>query len=262
MKAEYCVEPTVKVYVDPACEIPDKMRLDDADVDIEVGEDSFLKKVKVVYTGLLIKTMERGGAEGKRTLIIPSYPKINNRAFNVMLFLFNKIQVDAGHSALNVAKLKSLEPTISPETLEEEDCWKNCRKTYETASHIGVAGVGAVSFDDLEKKFQHHVKAYANFTDAKNTDDSIAKYERLYKVVESFFDGKGPDFDQNVSNFMIKFDSNFTPKHFEELRQLRNRCVHSKDKNHVTSGDVELLEEVSGKTEKLEQIAELLLKHK
>lgn len=261
MRAEYCVEPTVEVYVDPASEIPDKMRLDDADVDIEVGEDSFLKKVKVAYTGLPLKTMERGGAEGKRTLIIPSYPDINNRAFNVIFFIFNKIQAEAGYSALDVAKLKNLEPAISPETSEEEEKWKNCRKIVEAVFRMEVGSAGAVNFDNLTKQF-NHVKAYANFADAKNDQSPITRYERLYKVVENFFSGTGKSFDQNVSNFMIKFDSNFVPEHFEELRQLRNRCVHSKDKNHVTSGDVELLEEVSGKTEKLERIAELLLKHK
>lgn len=261
MRAEYCVEPTVEVYIDPACEIPGKMRLDDADVDIEVSEDNFLKKVKVTYTGLPIKTMERGDAKGKRTLIIPSYPDINDRVFKVILFIFNKIQFETGHSAIDVAKMKNLEPAISPETSEEEEKWKNCRKIVESVFRVEVGSVGTVNFDNLTKQF-NHVKAYANFADAKNTDDPITKYERLYKVVESFFNGKSIEFDQNVSNFMIKFDSNFVPKHFEELRQLRNRCVHSKDKNHVTSGDVELLKEVSGKTGKLERIAELLLKHK
>ncbi len=261
MRAEYCIEPIVEVHIDPACEIPNKMPLNGADVYIEVGEDNFLKNVKVTYTGLPIKTMERGGAEGKRTLIIPSYPDINDRAFKVILFVFNKIQFETGYSALDIAKMKNIEPTISPETSEEEEKWKNCRKIVEAVFRMEVGSVGTVNFDNLTKQF-NHVKAYANFADAKNTDDPITKYERLYKVVEYFFNGTGKIFDQNVSNFMIKFDSNFVPEHFEELRQLRNRCVHSKDKNHVTSGDVELLEEVSGKTEKLERIAELLLNHK
>jgi hypothetical protein len=261
MRAEYCVEPTVEVYIDPACEIPDKMRIDDADIYFEISDDKMLKKIKVAYAGLPIKPIKGGGPDGKGMRINPSYPEVNNKAFNLMSGLLNYIQLKTGRPAFDINRLNNISPTISPETPEEEDRWKNCRKPCEAVCHMGIGSVGTVNFDNLTKQF-NHIKAYANFADAKNTDDRITKYERLYKVIEYFFSGTGKFFDQNVSNFMIKFDSNFVPEHFEELRQLRNRCVHSKDKNHVTSGDVELLEEVSGKTEKLERIAELLLKHK
>ncbi|MCW5213378.1 hypothetical protein VU04_10770 [Desulfobulbus sp. TB] len=261
MKAEYCIEPTVDVYLDPASAIPEKMRLDNADVCIEVGSDNLLRKITVAYTELTIKLIERNEPKGKRTVINPSYPDVNNRAFNVIQFIYNYIQEQTGRTALDVARLTKIEPTISPETQEEEEYWNNCNKIYETAYCFGVGSVGAVSFEKLTKQFVH-AKAYANFADAKNTDDPITKYERLYKVVESFFSGTGKKFDQNVTNFMIRFDSSFVPDNFEELRQLRNRCVHSKDKKHVTSGDLELLSEVATKSEKLERIADLLLKHK
>lgn len=261
MRVEYCVEPTVEVYIDPACEIPDKMRIDDADVYFEISDDKLLKKVNVVYAGLPIQLIEGGGADRKGILINQSYPEFNKRAFKVLLFVFNYIHTQSGRPALDITTLKNIYPTVFPETKDETVDWSKYIKSVISTFRFVSGSIGTVSFDNLEKQFKN-AKAYANFADAKNAQNPITKYESLYKVVESFFNGTGVGFDQNVSNFMIKFDSNFVPKHFEELRQLRNRCVHSKDKNHVTSGDVELLEEVSGKTEKLERIAELLLKHK
>ncbi|WP_446009408.1 hypothetical protein [Candidatus Electrothrix sp.] len=261
MKAEYCVEPTVGVHIDPASAMPDKMPLDNADVCIEVGSDNLLKKVTVIYTGLPIKLIEKKESKGKRTVINPSYPDVNNRAFNVMRFIYNYIQVQTGRTALDIDKLTQIEPTISPETREEEEHWNNCNKIYETIYCSGIESVGVVSFDQLTKQF-NHANAYANFTDAKNTDDPISKYERLYKVVESFFNGRGDQFDQNVADFMVDFDTNFVPDHFGVLRKLRNRCIHSKDNRHVTSGDLDLLGEVTAATAKLERIADLLLKHK
>ncbi|MCI5118673.1 MAG: hypothetical protein D3913_12120 [Candidatus Electrothrix sp. LOE1_4_5] len=261
MKAEYCVEPTVDVYLDPTSAIVDKVPLDDADVCIEVGSDNLLKKVTVVYTGLPIKLIQKREPKGKRTVINPCYPDFNKRAFNVIRFIYNYIQVQTGRTALDIDKLTQIEPTISPETREEEECWNNYNKIYEIIYSSGVESVGVVSFDQLTKQF-NHAKAYANFTDAKNTDDPISKYERLYKVVESFFNGRGDQFDQNVAAFMVEFDTNFAPDNFGILRKLRNRCVHSKDKRHVTSGDLDLLKEVTAATEELERIAGLLLKHK
>jgi hypothetical protein len=120
MKAEYCVEPTVEVHIDPASAILDKVRLDDADVCIEIGSDNLLKKVTVIYTGLPIKLIEKKESKGKRTVINPSYPDVDNRAFKVIQFIYNYIQEQTGRTALDVDKLTQIKPTISPETREEE----------------------------------------------------------------------------------------------------------------------------------------------
>ncbi|CAK8723506.1 hypothetical protein GMJAKD_12845 [Candidatus Electrothrix aarhusensis] len=261
MKVEYCVEPTIDVFIDDKSEMPEKLRLDDADVWFDIGEDNLLKKISVTFTGLAIKLQKGGGRDGQNTLINPSYPEIHEKAFGIFSYLFNRLQEQTGQQAVDVSTLKDVHPAVAPETEGETVDWNSFNKIICAPFRIVFGSVGSANLADYEENFRH-AKAYANFADAKNTDDPVSKYERLYKVVESFFSGTGKKFDQNVTNFMIQFDSSFVPDNFEELRQLRNRCVHSKDKKHVTSGDLELLSEVASKSEKLERIADLLLKHK
>ncbi len=259
MKVEYCVAPTVDVFVSDNSEIPEKLHLDGADIYLEINENNpLLKTIKVVFTGLPIKLEKRTGRDD---VINPNYPEINEKAFKIISYLFNRVQGQTGQKAVDKTILKDIQPDVTPETVEEITNWEKLAKTIHFSSVQNIGTIGAVDFTDYEEQF-NHAKAYANFADAKNTDDPISKYERLYKVIESFFSGTGKKFDQNVTNFMIQFDSSFVPDNFEELRQLRNRCVHSKDKRHVTSGDLELLSEVATKSEKLERIADLLLKHK
>jgi hypothetical protein len=269
MKAEYCVEPTVDVYLDPASAIPDKMHIDGADIYFEISEDNLLKKVKVVYTGLPINLGGGGGPDRKGILINPNYPEIHNSAFKVLLFIFNYIHAQSRRSALDVAKLTNIEPTISPETQEEEEQWNNLPKSVSMTFNSVLECVGAVSFDNL-KKHSEHAKAYANFADAQNAKNPITKYENLYKVIEHFFgvdstgkEIRGENVDRSVSDFMIQHDSAFTLSSFGKLRRFRNRCMHPHQKSgHITSSDIDLMENLFDKTKQLERIAELLLKHK
>ena len=58
---------------------------------------------------------------------------------------------------------------------------------------------------------------------------------------------------------MSKYHPSFSVKQFEELRLLRNRCMHPGKEGHISSDEIGLLEEVSQKLPVLEMIAKLLL---
>ncbi len=105
MRAEYCIEPTVEVYFDPASTTPDKVHLDGADVYFEISEDKLLKNIKVVYIGLPIKQIRGGGPDGKGISINPSYPEVTSKAFKTISYFLNYIQAETGRPALDVSRL-------------------------------------------------------------------------------------------------------------------------------------------------------------
>ena len=263
MKVEYCVAPTVDVFIDDKSEVPEKLCFDDADVYFEITGDKLLKNIKVVYTGLPIQLIERGGADGKRIFINPSYPEVNNKALKVISYCLNYIQAETEMPVLEVTRLTNIEPTISPETQEEEEKWKNHQKRVDILKvfRSKTGCIGEVNLNNL-KKHSEHAKAYANFADAQSDQNPITKYDSLYKVVEYFL-GDNAGIDQRAYDFMIQYDSTFTLNNFQELRVFRNRCTHPHQRlGHITSSDIDLMEELFAKTEQLQRIAELLLKQK
>ncbi len=262
MRAEYCVEPTVKVRIDPAWERPEKMCINGADVNIEVSEDNFLKKVKVVYTGLPVKSIEVRDEYGKGILTSQGLKELASKAYKVMSYILNYIQIEGNVYIFDTRELKNIQPDISTENPDEEQYLSTRPKRCYSLVCGSLVAVACVRFDNIEKRF-NHAKAYANFADAKNTQNPITKYESLYKVIEYFCNGRGEEIDQSVSDFMRQYESTFISDHFKELRLFRNRCMHPrKNDDHISSSDIELTEELVAKAGRLEQIAELLLKHK
>ncbi len=94
-----------------------------------------------------------------------------------------------------------------------------------------------------------------------NTESPIIKFERFYKVVETFFTTRGTSLDSDISAFMKKYDPEFNSDDFQQLRDLRNRCILPQHrKGHIASNDLSLLNELGIRTKELHKIAELLLK--
>jgi hypothetical protein len=255
MKVEYSIEPISEVVVDSNLSTIKPIHHDSADILFQIGSDGILKEIKIIFSGLPIKWQ-------RKDLINQDYPETQNKAYRICKYLTNRIQLQTAQKAFKFDSLKDTKCEVSPETPEEIENYKKFRKYVMNYCEINYSIQGSIDITDYETKFTH-AQAYSNYIDAKNTDNPINKYVSFYKVIESFFNKTGPNLDKEVSNFKKRFDNKFTPERFEELRLLRNRCIHPHHRDgHISSDELLFMEELSKNTKELEIIAGLLLEKK
>jgi hypothetical protein len=255
MIIEYMLEPTSEVVFESSLGIPEKFQLDGADIYFDLDENNTLKTIWVSFSGLPMK-WER------EDLIDPHYPETRDPAFRVIKYLTDRIQLQVKQNAFNISNFDNIKCEVLPETEEEKHNYKKFRKRIQKALVMNYSILGAVDTKDYELKYAH-AQAYSNFTEAMNANNPNTKYERLYKVIETFFTSKAGVLDTEISMFMQKFDKGFMPEDFQQLRDIRNRCIHPQHrKGHIASNDLELLNDLAIHTKELEKIAELLLDEK
>ena len=253
MIIEYSIEPISEVAFENTSGILEHMKIDETDIYFDIDDNHILKKLRVCIPGLPMK-WERAD------LINPSYPETRDKAFRVMKYLVDRIQIQAKVKCFDLTSFKNINTVVIPETEEEIENWSKFRKRLRASLEMPYSLLGAVDTSEYESGFRH-AQAFSNFTDALNTDNPIVKFERFYKVIETFFTSHGHGLDSDVSGFMQTFNSEFTPNDFRRLRDLRNRCIHPQHRSgHIASNDLSLITDLKYHTKELQKIAELLLR--
>jgi len=228
------------------------MKIDGADIYFDIDENQYLKKIRVIISDLPMK-WERAD------LINPSYPETRDKAYRIIKYLVDRIQLQVMIKSFDLSRIDNIKTIVSPETEEEKENWSKFIKRIMASLEMPYSILGAADTSDYESGFKY-AQAFSNFTDALNTESPIVKFERFYKVVETFFTTNGHALDSDISVFMGKYDPKFKSDDFKHLRDLRNRCIHPQHrKGHIASNDLALSNELESRTKELKKIAELLL---
>ena len=229
------------------------MKIDGTDIYFDIDEKQYLEKIRVIISGLPMK-WERAD------LIHPNYPETRDKAYRIIKYLVDRIHLQVMHKSFDLSRFENIKTIVTPETEEEKDNWSKFRKRIIANFEMPYSILGAADTSDYESGFKY-AQAFSNLTDALNTDSPIIKFQRFYKVVETFFTTHGTVLDSEISAFMRKYDPNFKPDDFQQLRDLRNRCIHPQHrKGHIASNDLSLSNELENRTKELKKIAELLLR--
>lgn len=253
MKVEYKLEPKEKVAHEESDLSTDLLRLDGADIIID-AEEGFLKSIRIVFTGLPILWETD-------TLINPHYYEVQIIAYKISAYLYNRILVQTGQDAFDIDAILRSNGELTPETEEESETINNHRKRVSTKLVTSYSILGSINLADYEAKY-HYAEAFSNYVDGEQSSNLITKYEKYYRVIETFYRKTGTDLDQSVSNYICQFDSSYDTQCIETLRLLRNRCTHPQHKRgHINSGNVVLLRELSPKIRSIQTLAKLLLEH-
>lgn len=253
MIIEYSIDPISEVAFEQGSGISEQMKIDGTDIYFDIDENQHLKKLRIIFSGLPMK-WERPD------LINPTYPETRDKAYRIIKYLVDRIQMQVMSRSFDLSKFENIKTVVTPETEEEKENWGKFRKRIMGSLDMPCSLLGAVDTSDYESGFQY-AQAFSNFTDALNTDSSIVKFERFYKVIETFFTTHGTDLDSDISTFIKKYDPKFGPNDFQQLRELRNRCIHPQHKKgHISSNDLTLSNELATHTKELQKIAELLLR--
>lgn len=218
MIIEYSIEPISEVDIEQSSGMPEQMKIDGAEIYFDIDTNQHLKRIRVTISGLPMK-WERAD------LINPNYPETRDKAYRIIKYLVDRIQLQVMHKSFELSKFDNIKIKITTETDEEKDNWSKFRKRIMASLDMPYSILGAADMSNYEGGFKY-AQAFSNFTDALNTDSPIIKFERFYKVVETFFTTNGPALDSEISVFMRKHDPKFKPENFKQLRDLRNRCIH------------------------------------
>ncbi len=254
MKLEYSLALKNKIVVEGYESDLVQLNIEDAEIYLEIDTDNLLKNVKVLFKGLPIK-WERND------LISPYYPEKRISAYKIYSYLANRILIQTSQDSFDLEKVLHMHGNVSPETEEEIECFQKYRKRVFTDLQCSYSILGSVRFTDYEEK-HHYSEAFSNFADGLKTNSLITRYEQFYKIIEAFFDGTGATLDGRVSDYVYQFDPEFTPDHLRNLRILRNRCIHPQhNQGHISSENIELLEEVNAKVSNLKKLVSLLLEN-
>jgi len=254
MIIEYCIEPISEVAFEKTTGILEHMRLDGADIYFDVDKNYKLAKLRVSISSMPMK-WERSD------LIDPNYPETRDRAFRIIKYLTDRIQLQVKKKSFDLSRFNNIKISVIPETEEEKECWGKYRKRITTCLEQSYSILGTADTSDYESGYIY-AQAFSNFTDALNAVNPIIKFERFYKVIETFFTTHGHTLDTDVSSFMQNFDSQFQPGDFQRLRNLRNRCIHPQHpRGHISSNDLTLSNDLENHTKELQKIAELLIRN-
>jgi|MTBAKSStandDraft_2_1061841.scaffolds.fasta_scaffold12309_2 uncharacterized protein with HEPN domain len=256
MIAEYSLTPDVEIQFENENQVELKIVIEGADVLFVVDEKKILNEIKVSFSGLPLKW-----AQGRKNVISQSYPEIKNPAFRIYSYIIDTILLKSNQLAYDLKRFEDVPCRIIPETEGERETFSKCRKEVIRAFEMSWSNVDSVNISDFEGKY-HLANALSNLSDGIKAENLITKYERYYKLIESFFNDRGQRLDEKVSAFVKQHKSEFTTLEFEELRILRNRCIHPQKSGHISTNDPTLVAEVSEKINKLEDIARLLIENK
>lgn len=256
MIVEYSLTPDVEIQFDSDNKSELKLVIEDADVSFSIDDKNILKQINISFSGLPLKW-----AQGRKNVISQSYPETKNPAFRIYSYVIDTILLNSNQLAYDLKRFDDIPCKVIPETEEEQDLFGKCRKQVSRALVMQWSNVCSVNIADFEDKY-HLANALSNYSDGVKAENPITKYERYYKIIESFFNDRGPSLDKKVANFVQAYINDFSTHEFEELRILRNRCIHPQKKGHISTNDPSLVAEVSHKMSKLEEIAKILIKNK
>ncbi len=111
----------------------------------------------------------------------------------------------------------------------------------------------------------NHANALANFADGLRVTNPILKYEQFYKVLEHSFSERNivgnNALDKAVATYVTTFDSQFDECAVRRLRNVRNRCVHPRQANHINPQNFSAVEELRSTLPAMEGLARILIEH-
>jgi len=193
-------------------------------------------------------------------VIHATYPELEEAAFKAATYIANSILVHTGADAIDPEIVLLKTPELFPETPEEETLFASSPKRLDIAVRAIALCWGILSPNEWVPEFEQSA-ALASFADGIRVSSPFLRYEQFYKVIEHFFSDKGEGLDEAVSNHASSHDPRFTKKMIEQLRRLRNRCVHPQAPHgHVNPESRASLSEVKYFLTHLEPLARLLLR--
>ena len=220
-----------------------------------INGDRRLEKIIMDITGSPVVQDDKGN-------ILSSYPKIDAIAFNMATFLSNSIFIQTSIDAIDPYKILANSPELIPESDEEDKLLKDTPKTVYGSLTAEMKVLGEFNPQRYIANTDMSV-AIAHFAAAWRTNNTFHKFESFFKVIESIFkkgkNEKPDDFDSRVSKYASKIDNRFTIDVIENLRRVRNRCVHPDNPTHLSPEDLIAVREVRGSLKMMELLARLSL---
>jgi len=253
MKVIYQLEAKEEIAVESISITDIKLDTESADVVFQLDSRN-IRDVKVIFGGLPINFIDKD-------TIDPYYPEKRIVAYKIFAYIANRILIQTSKDCFDPLEILNGREVVFPETEQEKLIWNTKRKHIITLMDTSLSISGYANLLDYKNKYIY-ADAYSNFADGIRAKNLITKYESFYKVVEKYFDNTGRAFDQEVSNYISRFDSSFTADYIHTLRILRNRCVHPGHRNgHISSDNVELIKELVREIQNLNKLARLLLEN-
>ena len=219
-----------------------------------VDSEQMLEEASISFNGMPLKWTNDG-------IIETAYPELQVEAYRFGLYFSNRVFFQTNVDAIDVQKMFNGTPSISPETPEEQAILKKHRRIISKSLRLSWSFVNNFEPSNYSDFFPYS-EALADYCDALRVESLFLKFQQFYKVIEYFVPRTGEKFDRAVSNHAISYDPRFTQEEINNLRSLRNRCVHSKDRtNHISSEKIAGLAEVKQKIDLIRKLAQLFLKH-
>jgi hypothetical protein len=219
----------------------------------EVSEEEKIKSVLIILKNYPVKRTENN-------TIDTDFSSLNKDIFKLATYLSNKIYTSTGIELCRPESVFFNPPCLVPETDEEKILLKNTPKLKKKHGETFFITYRPLDIKNLHFGFKFS-QAYSFMADAKRVSSPFLKYEQYYKVIEFFFNGKGLDFDRNVSSYIESIDSKYNLEKIKELRSLRNRCIHpNASKGHVNPENLEDINKIKYALNDLKNLAELLLR--
>lgn len=217
-------------------------------------EGGHLEAVVLEFTGAEIRYNENGA-------IMPTYPELEEKAYRVANYVANRLYIQTAFDSIGAEFVLQEAPAISPESPHEENEFRTKFKAIWKAIGLGWATHGLFEPASYSHGFDHSA-AWGYFSDAQRAASEFQQFELLFKVVEYFFPEESKDLDVAVSAHISPHDASYTQTVIEQLRLLRNRCVHPRAKRgHVNPENIANIREVHASLPQMRQLASLLLSH-
>ncbi len=182
-------------------------------------------------------------------------------AYKIALFIANKIYIQTGIDAVKPNDVLLNSPVLIPENKNEENILKTC--LFNGGSSVNGELIVRKKLNPCDYGKDYNISAaYAYYTDALRSKNVITQYEQLYKIIEYFFDEKGPTLDNAVSRYISQFDPHFSVEKIKTLRWVRSRCIHPRAiHGHLSPEDINSVIIVAQHIGDLKKLSELLLRH-
>lgn len=196
--------------------------------------------------------------------ILSSYPEIDAAAFNMAVFLANSIFSQTCIDAFDPFSILTSSPELIPESAEEEIIINEKKVMKYIGLTMSRNILGKFDPQSYVSKFDISI-AIAHFANAWRSRNPFQKFECFFKVIEYILkkgkNEKAEVFDERVSRYAVGLDSSFTIDVIKNLRQIRNRCVHSNKTTHLSPDDLDSFYMVRSEVKTIERLAKLLIEN-
>lgn len=219
-----------------------------------INNDNLLNNIKLEVANIDLRIDENG------YISAAPYIDIENKVYKVALFIANQFFIQTGLDIIRYDSIFNSSPDIIPETEEETDIYNKTPKLGHSDTH-GEFYVTVPFNPDKYAKSYDVSDAIANYTEGLRMLNVLKKYEQFYKVIEHFFKSRGKQLDKQVSRYMKKIDKSYTEEKIHRFRDLRNRCIHPKMKNHINPEDISAVKDVNSELASIKKLAELLIRN-